>query len=66
MWDPSGRILGRRLWLVFTCREVYTISLALDNGPAEVFQASQLPVTFGIFDDGFESGDTSEWNPVVP
>jgi len=41
----------------------------LTNGPAEVFQASQMRGPFladTVFDDGFESGDTSHWSAVAP
>lgn len=38
---------------------------ALAAGPADVFQASQLNPT-EVFNDGFESGDTSVWGPMTP
>ncbi len=41
----------------------------LTNGPAEVFQAGQMRGPFlaeEVFDDGFESGDTSHWGSVTP
>jgi len=41
----------------------------LTNGPAEVFQASQMRGPFlaeDVFEDGFETGDTNGWSSVVP
>ena len=52
--------------------DVSIIGLAQDdltNGPAEVFQASQMRGPFlaeDVFDDGFETGDTNGWSSVVP